>query len=76
MREIASLNQAFSSALFHQAEQIETLYNQAVEASQHMDLGNTQLQKTVNTNGTSRKCVFYLLVAFSMLLLFIDWYYS
>ena len=76
VREIASLNQAFSAALFHQAEQIETLYNQAVEASNHMDMGNVQLRKTVKTNGKSSKWVFIFLVVLSMLLLFADWWFA
>ncbi len=76
VREIASLNQAFSAALFHQAEQIETLYNQAVEASNHMDMGNVQLRKTVQTNSKSSKWVFAMLVVFSLMLLFFDWWWS
>lgn len=76
VREIASLNQAFSAAVFHQAEQIETLYNQAVEASQNIDQGNIQLEKTIRVNRSSRKCIFMLLLAFSFLLLFVDWFYS
>lgn len=76
VREIASLNQAFSAALFHQAEQIETLYNQAVEVSNHMDMGNVQLRKTVKTNGKSSKWVFIFLVVLSMLLLFADWWFA
>ncbi len=76
VREIASLNQAFSAALFHQAEQIETLYNQAVEASNHMDMGNMQLRKTVKTNSKSSKWMFVILVVFSLMLLFFDWWYG
>mmetsp|Transcript_7215 Transcript_7215/g.19747 ORF Transcript_7215/g.19747 Transcript_7215/m.19747 type:complete len:294 (+) Transcript_7215:85-966(+) len=76
VREIASLNQAFSTALFHQAEQIEVLYNQAVEASNHMDMGNVQLKKTVRTNGKSSKWMFIIMVVFSLMLLFFDWWYG
>jgi syntaxin 18 len=76
VREIASLNQAFSAALFHQAEQIETLYNQAVEASHNMDMGNVQLKKTVKANSQSRKWIFVILVVFSLMLLFFDWWYG
>ena len=76
VREIASLNQAFSAALFHQAEQIETLYDQAVEASNHMDMGNVQLRKTVKTNSKSSKWLFYILIVFSLMLLFFDWWWS
>ena len=76
VREIASLNQAFSAALFHQAEQIEMLYNQAVEASHNMDIGNVQLKKTVKANSQSRTWIFVILVVFSLMLLFFDWWYS
>lgn len=34
VREIAVLNQMFSTAILHQAEAIEHIYNSAVEASQ------------------------------------------
>lgn len=33
VREIATLNQMFSTAVLHQAEAIEAIYNNAVEAS-------------------------------------------
>lgn len=76
VREIASLNQAFSAAIFQQAEQIETLYNEAVQASENIQLGNVQLQKTIRVNKSSRKCLLFLLFVFSVALLFIDWFYS
>ncbi len=76
VREIASLNQAFSAAIFHQAEQIETLYNQAVQTSHHIEQGNVQLEKTVRVNTSSQKCMFFLLLAFSLFLLLLDWFYS
>lgn len=76
VREIASLNQAFSAAIFQQAEQIETLYNEAVQASENIQLGNVQLEKTVRVNKSSRKCLLILLFVFSLALLFVDWFYS
>lgn len=76
VREIASLNQAFSAAVFHQAEQIETLYEQAVEASHNIEQGNVQLEKTIRVNKSSQKCMFVLLLSFSLFLLFLDWFYS
>ena len=36
VREIAALNQMFSTAVLQQSEQIEQLYAQAVEATQHI----------------------------------------
>lgn len=76
VREIASLNQAFSAAVFHQAEQIETLYNEAVAATSNIGQGNIQLEKTVRVNKSSRKCMLVLLFLFSLGLLFVDWFYS
>lgn len=76
VREIASLNQAFSAAVFHQAEQIETLYEQAVEASHNIEQGNVQLEKTIRVNKSSQKCMFVLLLSFSLFLLLLDWFYS
>jgi syntaxin 18 len=76
VREIASLNQAFSAAIFQQAEQIETLYNEAVQASENIQMGNVQLEKKVRVNKSSRKCLLFLLFVFSLALLFVDWFYS
>jgi syntaxin 18 len=76
VREIASLNQAFSAAVFHQAEQIETLYNEAVAATSNIGQGNIQLEKTIRVNKSSRKCMMVLLFLFSLGLLFVDWFYS
>lgn len=76
VREIASLNIAFSAAIFQQAEQIETLYKEAVEATENIDQGNVQLRKTVQVNKSSRKCIFILLLSFSLALLLLDWWYS
>jgi len=76
VREIASLNIAFSAAIFQQAEQIETLYKEAVQATENIDQGNLQLSKTVQVNKSSRKCLFILLFSFSLALLLLDWWYS
>eukprot|EP00890_Picochlorum_soloecismus_P002208 jgi/Picsp_1/2989/NSC_01212-R1_origin recognition complex subunit 2 len=76
VREIASLNVAFSAAIFQQAEQIETLYKEAIQATENIDQGNVQLRKTVQVNKSSRKCLFILLFSFSIALLLFDWWYS
>ena len=76
VREIASLNQAFSAAIFHQAEQIEHLYQEAVQATEHISMGNVQLEKTIRVNKGSRKYLLIMLLFFSIGLLFLDWWYS
>jgi syntaxin 18 len=76
VREIATLNQMFSTAILHQSEQIEQLYVEAVEATGHMGKANVQLDKAVKTNRASQKLMFIVLLVASLALLFLDWYYS
>ncbi|GAB4819928.1 hypothetical protein N2152v2_006974 [Parachlorella kessleri] len=82
VREIATLNQMFSTAIMHQSEQIEKLYCQAskqhvaVDASHNIGAGNVQLRKAIKVNsGTKKYLLVFLLVASLGLLLF-DWWSS
>lgn len=76
VREIAILNQMFSTAILHQSEQIEKLYSQAVAATGSIQAANIQLDKAVKTNKSSQKLMFFLLLTASLCLLFVDWWYS
>lgn len=76
MREITTLNQMISTAVMHQAETIEQLYNTAVEATSNMQRGNEDLRKTIRLNRSTRWYIFVLLMTASFLLLFYDWFNS
>jgi len=47
MRQVATLNQMISTAVMHQAEMVEQLYNNAVDATHNLTRGNTELKKTI-----------------------------
>lgn len=76
MRHISTLNQMVSTAVMQQADMIEQLYNDAVEATHHVSRGNVELRKTIALNRSSRNWVMVLTVVAGLLLLFVDWFYS
>lgn len=76
VREIATLNQMFSTAILAQSEQIEQLYMEAVAATGQLEQGNVQLEKAIRTNKSGRKYLFIFLVLATFGLLFLDWFYS
>jgi syntaxin 18 len=76
VREIATLNQMFSTAILAQSEQIEQLYMEAVAATGHLERGNLQLERAIRTNSSGRKYLFFFLVLATLGLLFLDWFYS
>lgn len=76
VREIATLNQMFSTAILQQSEQIEQLYTEAVAATGSIAAANVQLGKTVATRRSAQKCMAILLLTASLALLFLDWWYS
>jgi hypothetical protein len=73
MREVATLNQMLSTAVHHQQQQIELLYDEAVAATRNLRQGNTELRKTVRVNRSTRSYVLALLLTASALLLLFDW---
>lgn len=76
MREISTLNQMLSTAVMQQVESIEMLYNNALEATAHIKMGNVDIKKTIEVNKSTRKYVFVLMLVASLLLLFFDWFNS
>ncbi|KAL6761385.1 hypothetical protein V8C86DRAFT_883891 [Haematococcus lacustris] len=76
VRELATLNTLFSTAVLHQAEAIEAIYTASVEASQHLKLGNSELRKTMAVNNSSQRYILALLLAATLGLLFFDWFNS
>ncbi|KAF8059460.1 SYP81 [Scenedesmus sp. PABB004] len=76
VREISTINQMLSTAVMAQAEAIETLYSNAVEASGHLAAGNAQLRRTIAVNRSGRRYMLVLLLTAALLLLFFDWFNS
>lgn len=76
VREIATLNQLFSAAVLAQAEQLEELYMNALDASHNIVAGNTALVKTIEVNRSSSRYILALFVVASLCLLFYDWFNS
>ncbi|KAJ7559189.1 hypothetical protein O6H91_04G073400 [Diphasiastrum complanatum] len=74
MLEMSALNHLFSSHVLQQAQQIEVLYLQAVEASQNVDKGNKELSQAIDRNSSSRLFIILFLTVLPLSLLFLDWY--
>ncbi|KAK9189382.1 hypothetical protein WN943_017978 [Citrus x changshan-huyou] len=62
MVEVSALNHLMSTHILHQAQQIEHLYEQAVEATKNVELGNKELSQAIRRNTSSR--TFLLLFLF------------
>ena len=76
VREISTMQQMISTAVMQQAEQIERLSEQAVEATFHVRRGNDELRKTIAVNSSSTLYLVVLLLTASGLLVFFDWFHS
>lgn len=74
MVEMSALNHLMSTHVLQQAQQIEYLYDQAVEATKNVEMGNKELTQAIQRNSSSR--VFILLIVFvlTFTVLFLDWY--
>ncbi|KAF6160984.1 hypothetical protein GIB67_007625 [Kingdonia uniflora] len=74
MVEMSALNNVMSSHLLQQAQQIEMLYDQAVEATNNVDRGNKELDKAIKNNSSSRTFTLLFLFVLTFSVLFLDWY--
>eukprot|EP00891_Asterochloris_glomerata_P009789 jgi/Astpho2/9789/Aster-03762 len=76
MQEIAMLTHMFGTQVLKQAEQIELLYEQAVDQTHNFESGNVHLTKAIRLNSAARLWVIYILAIFTFAILFLDWWYS
>ncbi|PHU14912.1 Syntaxin [Capsicum chinense] len=74
MVEVSALNHLMSTHVFQQAQQIELLYEQAVEATQNVALGNKELSQAIQRNSSSRTFLLLFLFVLTFSILFLDWY--
>jgi len=74
MIEISALNYLFSTHVLRQAQQIETLYMSAMEATSYMEKGNKELTKTQQRNSSSRLYIYLIFGVLISTLFFLDWY--
>lgn len=72
--EISVLSHLMSTHVLQQAEQIEHLYEQAVEATNNVEQGNKELSQAIKRNGSSRTFLLLFLFVLTFSILFLDWY--
>ncbi|KAK9861603.1 hypothetical protein WJX84_001892 [Apatococcus fuscideae] len=76
VQDISQLNSLFAAQVMQQADQIEQLYSEAVQATADISAGNMQLTKAIRYNTSTRKIMLAILLMASLSLLFWDWFYS
>lgn len=74
MVEMSALNHLMSTHVLQQAQQIEMLYDQAVEATQNVEMGNKELSQAIQRNSSSRTFLLLFLFVLTFSILFLDWY--
>ncbi|KAK2983260.1 hypothetical protein RJ640_023380 [Escallonia rubra] len=74
MVEMSALNHLMSTHVLQQAKQIELLYEQAVEATTNVELGNKELSQAIQRNSSSRTFLLLFLFVLTFSILFLDWY--
>jgi syntaxin 18 len=72
--EMSALSSLFATHVQAQAEQIESLYQDAIESSRHLDMGNVEMKKTIARKGHAQRYVAVILLIATLGLLFLDWY--
>ncbi|KAI3973070.1 hypothetical protein MKX01_019728 [Papaver californicum] len=74
MVEMSALNHLMSTHVLQQAQQIEFLYEQAVEATNNVDMGNKELTQAIDRNSSSRTFLLLFLFVLTFSVFFLDWY--
>lgn len=74
MVEMSALNHLLSTHVLQQVQQIELLYDQAVEATKNVQLGNKELFQAIQRNKSSRTFLLLFLFVLTFSILFLDWY--
>ncbi|RZC92189.1 hypothetical protein C5167_000041 [Papaver somniferum] len=74
MVEMSALNHLMSTHVLQQAQQIEFLYEQAIEATNNVEMGNKELTQAIDRNSSSRTFIVFFIVVLTFSVLFLDWY--
>lgn len=74
MVEMSALNHLMSTHVLQQAQQIEYLYEQAVEATKNVEQGNKELSQAIQRNRGSRTFLLLFLFVLTFSVIFLDWY--
>ncbi|KAL6526824.1 Syntaxin-81 [Orobanche gracilis] len=74
MVEMSALNHLMSTHVLQQAQRIEYLYEQAVEATNNVELGNKELSQAIQRNSSSRTFLLLFLFVLTFSIIFLDWY--
>ncbi|KAL3650221.1 Syntaxin-81 [Castilleja foliolosa] len=74
MVEMSALNHLMSTHVLQQSQQIEYLYDQAVEATKNVELGNKELSQAIQRNSSSRTFLLLFLFVLTFSIIFLDWY--
>ncbi|XP_021866533.1 syntaxin-81-like [Spinacia oleracea] len=74
MVEMSALNHLLATHVLQQVQQIEYLYDQAVEATKNVVLGNKELTQAIQRNSSSRIFNVLFVVVLIFAVLFLDWY--
>ncbi|XP_056695936.1 syntaxin-81 isoform X2 [Spinacia oleracea] len=74
MVEMSALNHLLATHVLQQVQQIEYLYDQAVEATKNVELGNKELTQAIQRNSSSRIFNVMFVVVLILAVLFLDWY--
>ncbi|KAI5649052.1 hypothetical protein M9H77_35057 [Catharanthus roseus] len=74
MVEMSALNHLMSTHVLQQAQQIELLYEQAIEATKNVELGNKELTQAIQRNSSSRTFLLLFLFVLTFSVIFLDWY--
>ncbi|XP_065856291.1 syntaxin-81 [Euphorbia lathyris] len=74
MVEMSALNHLMSTHVLQQTQQIEQLYEQAIEATKNVELGNKELSQAIQRNSSSRTFLLLFLFVLTFSVLFLDWY--
>ncbi|XP_042485213.1 syntaxin-81 [Macadamia integrifolia] len=74
MVEMSALNHLMATHVLQQSKQIEYLYDQAVEATKNVDMGNKELSQAIQRNSSGRTFLLLFLFVLTFSILFLDWY--
>ncbi|XWS74865.1 hypothetical protein CRYUN_Cryun01aG0034800 [Craigia yunnanensis] len=74
MVEMSALNHLMSTHVLQQAQQTEHLYDQVVEATKNVELGNKELSQAIQRDSSGRTFLLLFLFVLTFSILFLDWY--